>query len=127
MVKTFMRMLLQEYDFLLKQEGDEIFYYYPEVINVNTSEFNYIIDATKVCDKEDKTIINSLVQSFVAATISNFPPGKIKFLFCDPDSTGVFSVFRDIGKIKDDVDDSISCEYAGSADTITKKLDSIWQ
>lgn len=125
MVKTFMRMLLQEYDFLLKQEGDGIFYYYPEVINVNTSEFNYIIDATKVCDKEDKTIINSLVQSFVASTISNFPPGKIKFLFCDPDSTGVFSVFRDIGKIKDDVDDSISCEYAGSADTITKKLDSI--
>lgn len=125
MIKVFMRLLLQQYDFLLKQEGDEICYYYPEVIHVNSSEFNYIIDATKVCDKDDKQIINSMIQDFVATTVSNFPPGKIKFLFCDPDSTGVFSVFRDIGKIKDDVDDSISCEYAGSADTITKKLDSI--
>ena len=125
MIKSFLEMVVREYDYLLKVDSEGVYYHFPEIINVNTSEFNYIIEATKVCDKEDKRIINSLVQNFVAATISNFPPGKVKFLFCDPDSTGVFSVFRDIGKIKDDVDDSISCEYAGSADSITKKLDSI--
>ena len=125
MIKEFLEMVVREYDYLLKVDSEGVYYHFPEIINVNTSEFNYIIEATKVCDKEDKRIINSLVQNFVASTISNFPPGKVKFLFCDPDSTGVFSVFRDIGKIKDDVDDSISCEYAGSAETITKKLDSI--
>lgn len=124
-VQKFRELLFEEYDYLIKDESRETFYYFPEIININTFTFNYIIDATKMCDLEDKTIMNSMIQNFVATTIANFPPGKIKFLFCDPDSTGVFSIFRDIGKIKDDVDDSISCEYAGSADTITKRLDNI--
>lgn len=124
-IESLRKSLLTEFDCLIKDEYGDMVYFFPEVININSSSFNYIIDAQNMCTKEDKIMINSLVQNFVASTIANFPTGKTKFLFCDPDNTGVFSIFRDIGKIIDDVDESNSCEYAGSQDSISRKLDNI--
>ncbi|MDE5557470.1 MAG: hypothetical protein K2J32_07225 [Ruminococcus sp.] len=124
-ITHFKERLLEHYPFLIKENKKGVFYTFPEVININSSSFNYVIDASKVCEMYDKRMLNSFVQNFVASTIANFPAGKTRFLFCDPENTGVFSVFRDIGKIKDAIDVSSYCDYTGSQNDIDKKLDSI--
>ncbi|MDE6833842.1 MAG: hypothetical protein K2J39_06335, partial [Ruminococcus sp.] len=124
-IDEFKKRLIEHYPYLIKQNEAGVYYKFPEIININSSSFNYVIDASKVTEMDDKKILNSLVQNFVASTIANFPAGKTRFLFCDPENTGVFSVFRDIGKINDNIDISTYCDYTGSQKDIEQKLDSI--
>lgn len=124
-IQRLKNMLLESYGYFIKEEDDDVSYIFPDVVNINTTSFNYVIDCSNVCEMDDNVKLNSLVQNFVATTLANFPTGKTKFLFCDPDNTGVFSIFRDIGKIKDNINESVYCQFASSENDITNKLDSI--
>lgn len=123
-IGKFYQKLLEHYGFLFEESlGGLLKYHFPHIINIDTTDFHFVVDASTTCDSRDKQVINSMMQNFVVDTIANFPPGKTKFLFCDPENTGVFSMFRDIGKITDNA--SSACEYAGSEREISTKLDAM--
>lgn len=89
----------------------------PEFLPLDQSNWRFALTSTKEA-AENRQAIEAWCRNLVFSVLLTLPAGKAEFHFCDPGNTGIFSVFRDIGKDMHNGSDSAVCHYLSTPDQI---------
>ncbi len=116
--ETMARELAGLYPLLLSISGKTLFFQLPVVLRLNSRSFQFVAEASR-----DYERLYGNIQYLVGKIAANLPAGRVELVFFDPKTTGVFSVFNDLGKGAYQDFASISCLYEKRE--IEAKLDSV--
>lgn len=123
-VGQYYRKLCELYHELLILDKSSVMMRVPASMSLDQSKWNFVLELSKD-DGANRKAVEEWSSFFIASTFVNIPVGKVELHFIDPGNTGIFSVYRDIGKGDDYGNLSQKCHYFSSEEQITAHLVSV--
>lgn len=123
-VQQYYQRIIEIYHELVTAQQNKIIIRVPVLMTLDQNKWNFVLELGKD-DDVNRKVIEEWCRFFIASSLVNIPVGKAEFHFIDPGNTGIFSIYRDIGKGDDFGNVSQKCHYFSSEEQITSHLVSV--